>query len=156
MRTTGPLAAFACCLALACVTGAAAQDKPPSSEAGTSGSSAEPHIAIELNNMQSMEGICRVTFVATNRMGVELEAASYEVVVFDQDHLVDQILLLEFGRLPKGKTRVVQFDLEAPSCARISRILVNDARECQGPGLEVEDCLDALEVSSRQPVEFGL
>lgn len=158
MRTTGPVTAIACCLVLAPLAGAAAQSAPPEESTVRSpvAAAAERRLTLELNNMQSLEGVCRVSFVATNAMGVELETASYEMVVFDQDQLVDQILLLEFGRLPEGKTRVVQFDLESPSCERFSRILVNDARACEGPGLEVEDCLDSLTVSSRQSVEFGL
>ena len=131
------------CLSLTIVSaaGALAQDR---------------QLFLELNNMQTDGDVCRVSFVATNNMGVSLEAVSFEVVVFDQDQLVDRILLLEFGELPIGKTRVVQFDLDSASCDQFSRLLINDAARCEGSQLEPRDCVEALQASSRQPVTFGL
>lgn len=116
----------------------------------------DKRLLLELNNTQTDGDVCRVSFVATNNLGTSLEAISFEVVVFDQERLVDRILLLEFGRLPIGKTRVVQFDLENASCDRFSRLLINDAAQCEGGQLEPRDCLEALETTSRQPVAFGL
>jgi hypothetical protein len=111
---------------------------------------------LELNNMKTEGEVCRVSFVATNNLETSLEAISFEVVVFDQNSLVDRILVMEFGRLPIGKTRVVQFDLESASCDRFSRILINDVVRCEAGSLEPMDCVEALRTSSRQPVALGL
>ena len=97
-----------------------------------------------------------MTLVARNGLGVPIDAMSLEVVVFDQDGLVDRFLLFEFGRLTVGKTRVVPFDLQNTRCEGISRILINDMVSCETAELDPGDCMSALSVSSRQPVDFGL
>lgn len=111
--------------------------------------------ALELNNLEDIDGACRLTFVANNTTGVALEQTSYEVVVFDETGAVSQRLILEFGQLPVDKTKVVQFLLDR-GCDRISRLLLNDVEECiavdSGP---VPYCLDGLVPSSRVDVMFG-
>ena len=100
---------------------------------------------------------CRLTYVATNNTGIALERTSYEVVVFDGGGAVSRILVLEFGALPLGRTRVVQFDLADLGCADISRILVNNQIDCASDAGEHEVCLAALIASSRsQSIQFGL
>ncbi len=110
---------------------------------------------LELNNLEDIEGNCRLTFLANNATGVALEQTSYEVVVFDAAGTVSQRLILEFGRLPEDKTKVVQFLLDR-SCDQISRLLLNDVEECIGAdGSAVPYCLDALVTTSRVDVQFG-
>jgi hypothetical protein len=110
---------------------------------------------LELNNLEDVDGACRLTFLANNETGVALDQTSYEVVVFDETGAVSQRLILEFGRLPENKTKVVQFMLDR-GCDRISRLLLNDVVECVATGGgEVPQCLDALVPSSRVDVQFG-
>ncbi len=113
---------------------------------------------LELNSAADTEaGDCRLTYVATNRTSTSLDQASYEVAVFDGNGIVSRILVLAFGALPEGKTRVVQFDIAGQTCGNTSRIVVNDVAECvptSGEGGDV--CLSALSTASRAPIQFGL
>ncbi|SUZ32333.1 hypothetical protein ROE7235_02089 [Roseibaca ekhonensis] len=110
---------------------------------------------IELNNLEPVDGGCRLTFVAQNQTGVNLSRTSYDVAVFDDGGAVSDRLILEFGELPGGKTRVVQFLLNR-SCTALSRLLLNGAEECTDEsGAASRVCMDALAPSSRVPVSFG-
>lgn len=113
---------------------------------------------LELNSAADTEtGDCRLTYVATNRTGTDLSQASYEVAVFNGGGIVSRILVLAFGALPEGKTRVVQFDIAGQSCADTSRIVVNDVAECTPTDGSAGDfCLSALTTATRAPIQFGL
>ncbi len=122
----------------------------------TAAGAQEKQIAIELNDATSLEGACRLVFVAVNRTGVVLEKTSYDVVTFDGQGKVGQSLAFQFGKLPDGKTKVVKFDLSGKACDGISRLLVNDASECLVAGAKSDICIDALTTSTRTTMEFGL
>lgn len=110
---------------------------------------------LELNNTESVDGGCRLTFVAKNATGTALEQAAYDVAVFDDTGAVSDRLILEFGRLPQDKTRVVQFLLDR-DCTQVSRLLLNGAEQCTpDAGGESRICMDALAPSSRTDVQFG-
>lgn len=111
---------------------------------------------LELNNARDVESSCRLTYVATNNTGSELEETSYEVAVFDAQGGVSRLLILEFGRLQKGKTKVVQFDLSGESCANISRLLVNNVDKCVTSDGTQPDCMGGLVTSSRSDIDFGI
>ncbi len=113
-------------------------------------------ISIELNDATNVDGACRLVFVAVNNSGIVLEKASYDVVTFDATGKVGKSLTFQFGRLPVGKTKVVQFDLPEQSCETISRLLVNDVSECSVDGKASDVCIDALTTSTRTQVAFGL
>lgn len=110
---------------------------------------------LELNNLEAVDGGCRLTFVAFNATGTDLAQTSYDVAVFDDTGAVSDRLILEFGNLPEDKTRVVQFLLNR-SCGQISRLLLNEAEEClDAAGQSSRICMDALSASSRADVLFG-
>lgn len=111
--------------------------------------------SLELNNANDLNGACRLIFVATNRTPTVLEKTAYEVAVFDDQQKVSQILVLEFGRVQVGKTKVVQFDLADKPCAKISSLLVNDIADCVVAGAASTVCLDALKANSRVAIGFG-
>ena len=113
-------------------------------------------ISIELNDATNVDKACRLVFVAMNQTGTLLEKTSYDVVTFDSTGKVGQSLTFQFGRLPVGKTKVVQFDLPEQSCDKISRLLINDASECAVGGNASDLCLDALKTTTRVKIEFGL
>jgi hypothetical protein len=113
-------------------------------------------LSLELNNARETGGSCRLTYVAKNETDVPLEKTSYEIVVFDSDERVSQFLILEFGSLPAGKTKVVEFDFPNRGCAQISRILVNEVSECLSASGETSVCMDALRTSTRTEIAFGL
>ncbi len=112
--------------------------------------------SLELNNSRDVNGGCRLVYIARNGTDVPLDKTSYEVVVFDADKKVSQFLILEFGKLPVGKTKVVQFDLAGQPCAQISRLLINDVSECTSGGKEVGVCMDALKTDTRTDIDFGV
>ncbi len=114
------------------------------------------NVELELNTAQDQAAGCRLTYVATNATGVSLEKVSYEVAVFDNEGLVKRLLVLEFGWLPSGKTRVVQFDLPEQGCGDISRISVNGAVECASSAGEQTVCRDNSLLSTRVPsIQFN-
>lgn len=114
------------------------------------------NVELELNTAQEVGGGCRLTYVATNATPVGLEKVSYEVAVYDLDGLVKRLLVLEFGWLPSGKTRVVQFDLPEQTCATISRISVNGPVECASAQGEQTICRDSSLLSTRVPtIQFN-
>jgi hypothetical protein len=114
-------------------------------------------LTIELNRVQQSQSGCRLSFMAVNRLGADLQTTAFEIVFFDPDSIVSQMLLLDFGRLPKDKTKVVEFDLPQ-ACEQISRVLVNDILECAGADEQnmTEDCFNALRTSNKAGIEFGV
>jgi hypothetical protein len=139
-------AAVLLAIAPAAAPGAAqAQDQPQ-----------EKAVSLELNNARDVDGGCRLTYIAVNGTGTALDKASYEIVVFDADSRVAQFLILEFGKLPSGKTKVVEFDFPSRNCTAITRILINDVSECVAGGAPSTLCMDGLKPSTRTPIGFGL
>lgn len=115
------------------------------------------NLGLELNSMQDVDGICRATFVATNNTGIGLAALSYEVAIWDRFGTIplDGLLVFDFGQMPVGKTKVVQFDLPDRTCGDISRVLINDTVECRSAEAEHDFCLTALIANSRGTMPFG-
>ncbi len=107
------------------------------------------NIEIELNTAADVDGGCRLTYVIYNSSATGLEKVSYEVAVYDTEGIVKKLLVLEFGFLPAGKTRVVQFDLPEQQCSGVSRILVNGPVECAAASGEQTICRDKQILSSR-------
>jgi hypothetical protein len=111
-------------------------------------------IAIELNKATNTDAGCRLTFVVKNDTQSLLEKTSYEIAAFDASKTVMKLLVFEFGRLPVGKTKVVEFALAGVGCADISRILVNNSPECVADGAASTICLDALRTTSLAQIVF--
>lgn len=142
---TRHLTAAAAALALGLTSLAAvAQDQPGRS------------ISLELNNLAQADTACRVTFLARNSMGVEIGELAVEIVLFDKNGQVSNILTLQTGRLTDGKSRVKPFLLRDIACDGVSQILVNDVSECSGEGLTPQACLDAITVSSKASIPLLL
>jgi hypothetical protein len=124
---------------------------------GSTGSGAQQKLlTIELNRMQQSQNGCRLSFMAVNKLGTGLDKTALEIVIFDAENIVSQMLLLDFGRLPNDKTKIVEFDLSL-QCEQISRVLVNDVAECAGADEQnlAQDCFNALRTSNRAEIEFG-
>jgi hypothetical protein len=111
--------------------------------------SADGAIGIELNSASDIEGTCRLTYVITNGTTTDLAQASWEVAVHDAGGVVTQLWVLDFGSLPQGRTRVVQFDMADQRCNTLSRISVNDAVDCQSAEGAVAVCREKQSLSSR-------
>jgi hypothetical protein len=113
-------------------------------------------IALELNALQPADGGCRISFVATNGIGVEIARAGFEVALFGADGGIERLVSLDFQQMPEGKTKVLQFVLKDLDCDGITRVLVNDVGACDGEGLDPRRCLEALRPSTRLDLTFGL
>ena len=112
-------------------------------------------LKIELNGLEQVDKACRMTFVVENALAVTITKAVFEVALFDAKGLVERLMVLDFRDLPKGRTRVRQFDAADTSCGAVSRILVNDATECAGEGLDPGACIAALTTSTTTQTKFG-
>ncbi|WP_068087803.1 hypothetical protein [Polycladidibacter stylochi] len=106
-------------------------------------------IVFQLNNTQQVESACRMSLMLVNKTGTEITDMAVDLILIDAEGGVGDLLTLESGRLPKGKTRVQQYDLPQTSCDSISSVLVNDVSLCEGKGLEPTTCLDLLSINSR-------
>lgn len=126
---------------------ASAQDAEKANDAG---------LGLELNTLDTMEEGCRLTFVIRNRMGQPIEALGFEIALFGADGAVTQVIALDAGALPDGKTRVRQFRLPEVGCANVSRVLLNDVTKCEGDGLSPAGCIGRLSISSRVQPDFVL
>ena len=116
-----------------------------------------PVFSLELNGATETEaGSCRLTDVAANRTGNALDRTAYEVAVFDSQGAVTRLLVLEFGDLVEGKTKILQFDLAGTPCGAIARIVGNDAAACVVAGAESPICMQSLTASSRTAIQFGI
>ena len=156
--------ATAACLILSAIPGAPALAQDAAAPAQTA--AADPvddsgKISLEMNNAtDTPEGACRMTFVAANRSGTGFARTGWQVGIFDAAGIVRSILVLEFGDLADGKTKIVLFDLPGRPCSDISRVIVNDVAFCQPEGgAETEvasQCLDVLATRTRGDIEFGL
>jgi hypothetical protein len=126
--------------------------------AGSDAQQQQRQLTIELNKVQQGEDGCRLSFIAVNGMGANLETTAMEVVFFDANDVVSEMLLLDFGRLPSDKTKVVEFVLQQQECEQISRVLVNDVVECSSAEEQnmTRDCFNALKTSNRAEIEFGV
>ena len=120
---------------------------------------ADQGFGLELNAAaDTTSGSCRLTYVASNRSDEALDRTAYEVAVFDAQGVVTRLLVLEFGALVEGKTKILQFDLAETPCASISRIVVNDAAACTpaGGGDDLDLCMAGLSAASRTAIQFGI
>ena len=106
-------------------------------------------LSLELNRIDALDGACRLTFLAENRLGAELSALSLETVLIDTGGRVERLTLFEFGALPEGVPRVRQFDVPGLDCAALGRVLINGVAECSSGAA----CADGLHVSTRTDVE---
>ncbi len=118
----------------------------------------EQAFTLELNAAtEANVGSCRLTYVAENDSDIPLERTEYEVAIFDDKGVVSRILVLKFGALVEGKTKILQFDLSGTSCDSISRIVVNDSAAClTRDGGESDFCMSGIKPSSRTPIDFGI
>lgn len=131
----------AICLAAA---PASAQEKAPA-----------PALNLELNAVQPSEKGCRLTFVVNNRLAGDLERVAFELALFDKAGSVDRLAVLAFKEMPAGKTKVSRFDIAGLDCATLGRVLVNEATECIGAGVEPAECMRRLSTSTKAGIEFG-
>lgn len=119
-----------------------------------SASEAGALLKLELNTVQDVEGACRLTFVAENQTGFQIEQAVFETVIFDTSGGVARLSLFDFRDLPTDRPRVRQFDLPDITCDNVGQALINGSNTCTVEGASSDICTSALMLSSRLPVEL--
>jgi hypothetical protein len=107
-------------------------------------------LSLELNRIDPLEGACRLTFLAENGLGADLQTLSLETVLIDREGRVERLTLFEFGALPNGVPRVRQFDLAGLACESLGRVLINGVADCSAG----DGCAAGLDLSSRTDVEL--
>ena len=117
---------------------------------------AAPALTLELNALQASAAGCRISFLATNQLGGQLDRAAVELALFDTAGAIERIVTLDFKDLSNGKTKVLQFQLTGLQCDNLGRVLVNDVSACEGAISPASICLDALQTSTRLDITFGI
>lgn len=129
---------------------------PAAAQEAQAPAAAQPTLLVELNALQPSDRGCRFTFIVTNGLGGELASAAFELVLFNKAGMVSRITIVDFKDLPEGKTKVRQFDFANVDCANLGRVLVNDATECAGTGIEPKACIRYLKTETRTEAIFGV
>lgn len=109
---------------------------------------------LELNTINDTGTACRMTFVANNRTGADIEQAVFETVIFDSSGSVMSLSLFDFRELPPDRPRVRQFDVPGITCESLGQALINGASTCTVDGTDSAVCHEALSLSSRISVEL--
>lgn len=115
---------------------------------------AETALRLELNTVTPLEAGCRLTFMATNGLGADLNRLVLETVLITTDGLVDRLTLFDMRALPADRPRVRQFDVPELACDALGRVLINAVATCEGDGIDPGTCSDRLDLSSRSGVEI--
>ena len=129
-------------LALMLVQPGAAQDAPG-------------NLVLQLNNAQTVENACQLTFVAQNDTGSDIEASIFNMVIVDSTGQVVALTNFEFGSFPQGRPKAQQFALEGQTCESLSAIAINDFVTCREGGSDVSTiCETRMDASSRTGIQF--
>lgn len=113
-------------------------------------------LTVELNAAEPADGGCKVTFLATNTLGADIDRTALELALFKTDGAIQRMVTLDFKALPQAKTKVLQFQIPALDCADLGRVLVNDVTACEGPELSATACLDQLQTRALSDLAFGV
>lgn len=112
-----------------------------------------PALIVELNTAQTIEGVCRLSFLIQNEHPQEISKVIYETVLFDTTGSVNQLTLFDFGQLPVSRPRVRQFDVAQLACENLGQILINGATTCNAGTLSPDICTTTLELKSRTDIK---
>jgi hypothetical protein len=124
---------------------------PPTREQAT----AEGPLRFQLNNAETVEGSCQLSFVVQNDTGRAISQSSYSMTVVNAEGRVATLITFEFGSFPQGRPKVQQFALTDLVCEDLSAISINEYGECVTDEAQADSvCEDALRPSSLTDIEF--
>lgn len=157
---SAPVRAVALALMLSSQFAAAANaqsaSQAASQAASQTASKTSEAISVQLNDAETVNGSCRLTFVIRNTLPTPVNALGLDLVMFDTSDGVSGYAAIDFGDLPTGKTRVRQYDVAKGDCTGISRVLVNEVRACDLQDTAQQDCLPLLRIDSRSEIDLIL
>lgn len=144
-------AAFAMCAALPALGQETAA--PAGQAAAPPASSGQ--IQMQLNNAQSVEDGCRLTFAVRNDTGEAVERSTYVMAVLDGQGQVTSLISFGFQNFPVGRTRFEQFKVEGQACDDISGWSINDVAECvSAGGAESPMCEQSTVATTKTAIQF--
>jgi hypothetical protein len=113
-------------------------------------------ISAELNQAETVQGSCRLSFVIRNRTSYPLVTLRWDLVFFDTGDFIVNRLATQVGALAAGKTSVKSYEIPGLDCGRLRRVLLNHVTTCEGARAEPApfDCLQRTLPSSRIDIEF--
>lgn len=126
---------------------AAALLSPAIAEPGSTGSSSDSTISIELNKMESTDKGCSTVLVVNNPTDTAYSKFQLDLVMFEGG-VVGSRIALDLAPVREQKRSVKQFELSGSSCDKISEYLINDVIECKTKSGDVDGCLKHISVSS--------
>lgn len=115
--------------------------------------SQENALELELNRAANVQDSCRLTFRVRNNLGAGLEKTSIEIALYDDKGVFANRVVFDFGRLPNGRSKVVEYDLPR-KCNTISQLQFNEVKECLGEKDLKRECYDKAKTSSRTSIKF--
>ena len=110
--------------------------------------------SLQLNSAQTIENVCRLTFVVDNQTEKDISELVFETVLFSQQGEVIFFTLFDFGEVPFGIPRVRQFDVPNYSCEDVKQVLINGMDKCVFSNGGAAECNLNLETSSRSKIGF--
>ncbi|MBF9195823.1 Tat pathway signal protein [Microvirga terrestris] len=112
------------------------------------GASPSP-LRIELNKIEAAGENCRTYFLINNQKGDSWRSLKLDLFALDTDGVAAKRLAVEVGSVPGRKTLIKLFDFPGLSCTRLGSVLLKDVMTCEGAANSREECLSALETSSK-------
>jgi hypothetical protein len=106
-------------------------------------------LRIELNKIEAAGENCRTYFLVDNQKGESWRSMKLDLFVLDTVGVAAKRLAVEVGPIPSRKTLIKLFDFPGLSCSRFGRILLNDVLTCEGAANLREECLSAVETTSK-------
>jgi hypothetical protein len=110
-------------------------------------------LLLQLNNAQTADASCRVTFVILNQTSTPIKSSSYTMSLFDPGGQIIKPVNLKFPPFPVGKTKVIQFPLDL-TCDKISGIVPDETECTAGDDTPSTVCGDAVSLSSKTTIQF--
>jgi hypothetical protein len=140
-------------LAAICVLGAGPALAAETPAAAPASPASGGKLILQLNNAQTADNTCRITFVILNQTSTPIQSSSYVMSLFDTAGQIIKPVNLKFPPFPVGRTKVIQFPLDV-TCDKISGI-VPDETECVAEdGSPSTVCSDAVALSTKTKIQF--
>jgi hypothetical protein len=114
----------------------------------------ETSFSLELIGNKEKDGKCTVIFKASNKLGVYIADARFEVYLINVTGQALEAFNLKMTAIPSGKQRFMQFPLPY-ACDQIAALFSNGFSLCQGAKDQTELCNKGLKMSSKIGIAFG-